>query len=173
MKTFVFSTLIALASAVLTPASAAADYIEMASVGGLAFGSNGSVPAGARPAGRENDGRALFSCTGMFNGAFHPGKIRQGLPGCHIGYGGKEVIVNPYFVTTNGGDAWVAPRQVGDVPPGAVIGGGENGSPLYVCRAYVKGGVHPGKIGATTRWNCNAGLGGKEYPVKDYEVLVR
>src|SRR6185503_10340172 len=57
----------------------------------------------------------------------------------------------------------------GTIPANAVVGGGENGYPLYVCRANYMGGVHPGKLLAG---NCNIGYGGKEIVLNNYEILV-
>jgi hypothetical protein len=66
------------------------------------------------------------------------------------------------WVTANGGD----------VPVGAAAQGHEaNGELLYVCRAYYRGGLHPGKVkgqfGA-----ANIPYGGLEVQVNPYEVLL-
>jgi len=55
------------------------------------------------------------------------------------------------------------------VPPGAIAGGGENGRPLFICRAAHEGGLHPGKVVGR---NCNFGWGGREILSERYEVLV-
>ncbi|MBD1908675.1 DUF3421 domain-containing protein [Funiculus sociatus GB2-A5] len=64
--------------------------------------------------------------------------------------------------------AWVAASN-GQVPPGAVVGGKENGSSLYICRTEYKNGVHPGKVVSN---NCNFGWGGQEILQPNYEVLT-
>jgi Protein of unknown function (DUF3421) len=66
---------------------------------------------------------------------------------------------------------WV-PASGGAVPEGAVAWGHEaNGEALFVCRAYLNGGLHPGKVrgefGA-----ANIPYGGQEVKVYEYEVLV-
>lgn len=60
----------------------------------------------------------------------------------------------------------------GDVPPNAIPAGVEHhGEVLYICRAELEGGVHPGKtsrgIGA-----CAVPWGGYEHNIDPYEVLV-
>ncbi len=64
---------------------------------------------------------------------------------------------------------WV-PAEGGAIPQGAVLGGSENGQPLFICRAQYNGGVHPGKV---VGQNCNIGWGGREILNPTYEVLVR
>lgn len=58
------------------------------------------------------------------------------------------------------------------IPDGALVcGREENGDPLFVARANLNGGLHPGKI----RFAFGAafiGFGGKEVPVNNYEVLT-
>lgn len=57
----------------------------------------------------------------------------------------------------------------GEIPSNAVIGGIENNVSLAVCRAELKGGVHPGKALAG---NCNIGYGGAEYEIPTFDILV-
>ena len=61
----------------------------------------------------------------------------------------------------------------GRVPVGAVRAGVEaiNGAPLYLARAMIEGGAHPGKC-APHLDSCRAGYGGGEHVSKAYEVLV-
>lgn len=54
------------------------------------------------------------------------------------------------------------------MPPNAVIGGYENGSPLFVCHADYNGGTHIGKV---VNGNCYFGWGGREIVTSNYEVL--
>jgi hypothetical protein len=66
---------------------------------------------------------------------------------------------------------WVAANG-GEVPGGAAAHGHEaTGEPLFVCRAYYNGGLHPGKVrpqfGA-----ANIPYAGQEVKVNPYEVLV-
>jgi len=59
----------------------------------------------------------------------------------------------------------------GSIPSNAVVGGVENGQPMYVGRVPYEGGVHPGKI--IGGGFCNIGWGGKEYSVNQgFEVLT-
>ena len=125
---------------------------------------------GALPAGHEANGAKLFVCAAPFANGTHPGKVRAGFDGCHIGYGGQEHSVANYTLLIGKG-RWV-PGQNGQIPPRAVQAGQEaDGRPLYVCRAPFRGGVHPGKIGPSTG-SCNIGFGGTELTLTPYDVLT-
>jgi hypothetical protein len=132
--------------------------------------SGGAIPNGAAAQGREANGEALFVCRAQLNGGLHPGKVRGEFGAANIPFGGNEVKVNPYEVLMDAG-TWV-PASGGAVPEGAVAWGHEaNGEALFVCRAALNGGLHPGKVrgefGA-----ANIPFGGKEVKVFSYEVLV-
>ena len=66
---------------------------------------------------------------------------------------------------------WVAASD-GAIPDGAAENGHEaNGEALFVCRAQLNGGLHPGKVrGAFGA--ANIPYGGQEVKVNPYEVLV-
>jgi len=64
---------------------------------------------------------------------------------------------------------WVPSGQGSPLPAGALAGGSERGTPLYVCRAPYKGGLHPGKV---VGGRCNITYGGEEVRLDDYQVLV-
>jgi len=70
---------------------------------------------------------------------------------------------------------WV-PTQGGNIPPNAIQAGNEqDGTPLYVARAFLEGGVHPGKAGRHLNlWKGGAAIsyGGREIAVDKYEVLA-
>lgn len=64
---------------------------------------------------------------------------------------------------------WVAFN--GTIPADAVVGGFENGQPMYVGRVAFEGGIHPGKV--LIAGVCNIGWGGKEYSFdKDFEIMT-
>jgi Protein of unknown function (DUF3421)/Thioredoxin len=75
------------------------------------------------------------------------------------------------WTARRGGHHWRRAR-LGTIPSGAVAHGHEaNGTPLWVCRARLVGGLHPGKVrpgfgGALVAWN------GGEIRVDEYEVLM-
>jgi DM9 repeat len=158
----------------LAPAAAQAQW------GGGAWGdahshwvkdSDGQIDSAARPAGHEANGQRFFVCKARFNGGVHPGKIRMGFDGCHIGWGGHEHSVSDYWVYVGEG-RWVDGGPGADVPHGAVHGGHEaDGRQLFVCRAEYNGSLDPGKVGVSTG-GCNIGWGGREISLHDYEVLV-
>lgn len=62
---------------------------------------------------------------------------------------------------------WVAFQ--GDMPDGAVVGGSENGTDLFVCRSMYNGANHAGKV---VGGKCNFGWGGKEIVSETFDVLV-
>jgi hypothetical protein len=98
----------------------------------------------------------------------HPGKIVDG--NCAFGYGGREVVVpaGNYQILTGRGFTWLRANN-GFIPQNAVMGGHENGQPLFICRANYMGGEHPGKL---VGQNCNFSYGGSELTRSNYEILV-
>jgi hypothetical protein len=70
--------------------------------------------------------------------------VRGDVGGAGIPFGGQEMIVTNEVLRNPGN--WVAANG-GTMPDGAVVFGREaDGTPLYVARANVEGGVHPGKV---------------------------
>lgn len=67
------------------------------------------------------------------------------------------------------GAHWVNMSAGVPIPHRAVVGGGEGGRPLYICRGQWRGGVHPGKIVGQT---CHISYAGKEIALPHYQVLV-
>jgi carbonic anhydrase len=138
----------------------------------------GSMPAHAVIGGSEN-GAQLPVCRCDYGGGKHPGKVVSAK--CNIGWGGKEqsltsfeVLVNPENIKLD----WV--KVVGaTLPAGAVQGGSENSTPLYIGRVnYIAGGqqgLHSGKVFKSgAGYICNFGYGGEEISVNsDFEVLVQ
>ena len=134
---------------------------------------NGAIPDGAVAQGREgpgNGGEALWVCRALFEGGLHPGKVRPGLGAANISWGGKEVQVHEYEVLMEEG-VWVNASS-GNVPNGATAFGHEaTGEGLFVARANLAGGLHPGKV----RHGFGAAYipyGGKEVSEQSYQVLV-
>lgn len=64
---------------------------------------------------------------------------------------------------------WVNHNVAQPIPRLAVIGGLENGAPLFICHAAYNNGIHPGKIVAG---NCNISYAGQEIPMQNYQILV-
>lgn len=142
----------------------------------------GKVPAGAYHAGENGPGEyvpddSLYACRGEYQNSVQPGKLWKSW--CHIGWGGKEVLLNEYEVlVTEPGNmtlSWL-PSGTGEPKPENLVYGGYNddsegygGYPLDLCRVAYNGGVHPGKL-----WKdmCHIGWGGKERYFDNYEVLT-
>ncbi len=140
--------------------------------------SGGRIPNGAQPHGREADGTSLWVARSPGNTipnnplgrTIQPGKVRQGFGAALIPCGGNEVPIGDYEVLFQQG-IWTAGSE-GQIPDAAIVCGREdNGDPLFVARAFLNGGLHPGKI----RFGFGAaliGFGGVEVQVGNYEVLV-
>jgi len=132
--------------------------------------SGGSVPSGAVVAGHEADGTPLYVARAATHDGLHPGKVRPAFGAANIPYGGQEIKVNPYEVLV-GEATWESARD-GRVPDGAIVAGYEaDGAPLFVARAHVHDGLHPGKVRLAFR-AANIPWGGAEEKANPYEVLV-
>ncbi|ETW80945.1 carbohydrate-binding module family 12 protein [Heterobasidion irregulare TC 32-1] len=59
-----------------------------------------------------------------------------------------------------------------NIPDGAIVGGTDNGSPLYIARAFVEGGLQVGKAGRGLSKGASVGYKHKEYEVNKYEILL-
>jgi hypothetical protein len=130
-------------------------------------GSDGVGPF-AFPAGSET-GRTLYACHTYFHGV-QIGKIWAGGPGCMFAWGGSERTGTVYEVLTqiNVNLTWQDASN-GQVLPGALIGGYEGGSPLYLCRAQINGGFAPGKMVGGA---CDVSFGGSENFFGTYQQLA-
>ncbi len=60
--------------------------------------SEGNIPRCAIPAGKEANGEPLFVARVRFKNGVHIGKVRPGLSGANIPYGGKELSFKNYEV---------------------------------------------------------------------------
>ncbi len=127
----------------------------------IASQSGYAMPKNAVYGGTNDDDAGLYICHVNYRGGVHPGKLYRGK--CNFGFGGKEVVADAYEVLV-GRAAWGDPARSG----GIVGGYNDDGAQLLICRAYHKGGQHPGKL---YRGNCNFGYGGKEIVSSSYELL--
>jgi len=138
----------------------------------------GKVPQGSLKGGHNgpiepvpND--SLYVCRGNYKNSVHPGKLWKSW--CHIGWGGKEVLLDTFEVLTTKpgrlGLKWVPTYSAKDAVQGGYndMSEGFGGYPLFICRVSYQNGVHPGKL---WKGNCNIGWGGKEIPFDKYEVLT-
>ncbi len=79
------------------------------------------------------------------------------------------VSANANCATISLDPKWVESNIDKPIPPHAVPGGTYDGYTVYVCRAYVNSGVHPGKL---EDGRCLVVWGGTAYARDTYEVLV-
>lgn len=129
-------------------------------------GYNGDIPPNA-VAGGFIHGHPVFICQSSYNGGEHPGRITE--DACTITYGGQEVRL-PIDAILVGHHYYWQNVDPNDMPPNAVVGGGENGGPLFICQAPFEGGVYPGKVVAGA---CNIGSHGAEIMRGEFKVLCR
>ncbi|KAF8629226.1 hypothetical protein AX17_005809 [Amanita inopinata Kibby_2008] len=134
-----------------------------------------SIPQGALTI--SNDPFNMFTCRTYVDGGIQLGKASgEFQKGAVIGYKNEEMHFDEYEILVGdmGGLRWVSASgqiNVSNLGARPVEGGRENdGTPLYIVRAYYKEAVHPGKTsskldGAYIPW------GGKEKAVQEYEVL--
>ncbi|MGK0289669.1 MAG: hypothetical protein ACI86H_001115 [bacterium] len=137
-----------------------------------ATASRGDFPRNAVRGGYER-GKTLYICRAFHSGAYHPGKIGSGFSGCNIGWGGREIQKPHYQVLTGKRFYWkYNNRSRYRSGYNNFVAGREKGQPLYICRAYYRGGKHPGKYRSGFR-GCNIGWGGREVTVQRFEILTR
>ncbi|KAF8520393.1 carbohydrate-binding module family 12 protein [Hysterangium stoloniferum] len=59
-----------------------------------------------------------------------------------------------------------------NIPQGAIVGGEENGLPIYIARAFHEGSVQVGKAGSQFEKGAVIGYGHKEIQLDTYEILI-
>jgi Protein of unknown function (DUF3421)/Ricin-type beta-trefoil lectin domain-like len=132
------------------------------------FVTNAVTPSALR-GGNEANGTVLYIARVKHENGVHIGKARPNSREAFIAYGGKELALSNYEVFTGTGQ-WVK-ATANSFPPNAIAGGYEaNGAPLYIARAVIDGGYHPGK--ARKNGDGFIPYGGVERIVKDFEVLT-
>ncbi len=126
----------------------------------LVNASDGNVPFGAVQGGSDTGGQPLYMCVANYANNYNiPGKVRPQFGACYIPYGGREVAVQYYEVLVPG---WVAEPYGGVTPDFQFPTGLEtNETPLFTCRAYFQGGIHPGSTPFPGS-KCSFGWGGEE-----------
>lgn len=116
----------------------------------------------------DNAGIDFYFCRAAHQGGTHPGYLSK--KQCHIGYGGKEIVLNTYEVLTSTAEPqWEWVEAGAKLPPNAFVGGEEPGSKLVVCRVESGMLLIPGKV---VGGKCNYGLNGVEMRGETFEVPV-
>jgi hypothetical protein len=146
---------------------------------------NGQSPKNAIVAAKVN-GKPLTVCQVAWHNGLHPGQITA--TGCRVSYGGKIKIAKNYKVLTGKHKVvWLSPSHLysysnrfnpgryGVQPAGAqfkalmpIVGGQENGRPLYICRTMAGDHIVLGKRVAN---KCNIAFDGSEIQKPVYQVL--
>ncbi|EAU91343.1 hypothetical protein CC1G_07378 [Coprinopsis cinerea okayama7 len=140
------------------------------------LGDGKNIPFNAIPGGKENNS-VLYISRGFHKGSTTPGKASAALKtGAVIGYAHDEVDLAQYEILVGDSRAvrWIpAAGKLNIQALGArpVQGGVDtDGTPLFVVRANIKGGVHPGKASEKLK-GAFIPYGGGEEEVQNYEVL--
>ncbi|GBP45177.1 C3 and PZP-like alpha-2-macroglobulin domain-containing protein 8 [Eumeta japonica] len=133
--------------------------------------SNGQVPPGANPAGRDVSGEELFIARAQHEGAMLPGKLARSHGMAYVPWGGQEHGKPQYQVLVGGSNRWV-PTSGANLPPGALPAGeSEDGEPLYVGRVNHEGSLTIGKV-QQSHGVCYIPYGGQELGFQEYELLM-
>lgn len=119
--------------------------------------------------GNETDGTPLYIARVAHEGGVHIGKVRANALEAFIPFGGQELPKGNYQVYVGTG-TWVRINAGQNIPTNAIQGGSEaDGTPLYIARATIDGGIHPGKARGTEAF---IPYGGREQVVTSFDVLV-
>jgi Protein of unknown function (DUF3421) len=123
----------------------------------------------------QEDHLPLYACRARSGDGTQTGRYRSDFTGCHIGYAGQEISVQPFEVLTA---AWQGGTG-GSVPPGALVAGQRPAAsiatrfdlaPLYPCHAAYQDSIQVGEIAAGDP-GCRFGYGGRQVTMRTYEVL--
>ena len=123
------------------------------------------IPSDAVSAGSEGS-ETFYICRAHDQIGLHPGKIKQGAPGCSMASDGKEVITAQFSILTL---HWL-PGHAGTIPIAAIPTGNERRALLFLCRAQVRDTVQIGKIDEELA-SCHVGMIGAEMTSQSYDVL--
>ncbi len=143
--------------------------------------SGGSIPSNAVVGGCTDQpeggcGAPYYYCRATTGHSdLQPGKIASGYTGCHVSYGGQELIEPSYQVLVALNPSMpltTVAASGGNVPFGAVRGGIDvGGQTLYICTVWYGDGWQPGKV-RQQLGGCYIPYRGLEVEVHDYQVLV-
>ncbi|KZS98393.1 hypothetical protein SISNIDRAFT_546349 [Sistotremastrum niveocremeum HHB9708] len=125
------------------------------------------IPKEALHGGYE-EGHPLFICRSYVEGGLHIGKAAPEMPEGAVAGQYEVLLGNPRLVRWVDFEGTFDIDRLGAIP---VEGGHEaNGQVLYIAQAEYNGGVHPGKVGATTD-GAYISYANREKSVKQYRVL--
>ena len=135
--------------------------------------SDGHLPTNAWQAGHDNGPQ--YIARSYHEGSLVPGKFVPHHGVTYIPWGGKEHAKSQYEVLVKEGPGdlvWVPASGgcVGSTGAPVKTGREENGDPLYVARAQIKGTWTVGKLNPTHQC-CYVPYGKKEHAISEYEVL--
>jgi hypothetical protein len=126
--------------------------------------------------GCEQDGTPLFCALVAYKGSIQPGKVRLGLGGANISYGGAEIAgITPYSILCDASYGFLPTHATdsGYVPEGSTpMGTDDDGTPLYFARTLSTEGVQIGKV--SPNYDGRIGYAGVEQQVNkgSYQVMI-
>lgn len=132
--------------------------------------SNGFVPNTAVRSGMTSEGEPLYIGRAHWEGSLTPGKIHPSHGCLYIGFGGQEVKIERYEVLVQPETFIFATAD--NIPAGAIEAGhDEDGSPIFLGRAFHEGDQLPVKV-CPGQGKGYVAFGGLEHEKLDFEVLV-
>lgn len=145
---------------------------------GLRWAAASGAPAiRAEALGREvgpSGERSLYACrVYLSDGSVLGGKTGPGFEGCNVARNGQEAVERQYelLIGLPGRASRFASYSAGRTPTAAVPAYALAGQPYAICRAYYRGGIHPGML--MPGRGCLVTYGGQMLVLPDaYEVLV-
>jgi hypothetical protein len=123
----------------------------------------------------QEDHLPLYACRAQAGGGTHTGRYRSDFTGCHIGFAGQEISVQPFEVLTS---AW-QDGLGGAIPPGSLVAGQRpvlsttnrfDLAPLYPCHTTYMDSTQVGEIAAGDP-GCRFGFAGRQVTMRKYQVL--
>lgn len=133
---------------------------------------DGYIPDRAWAIGSDQNGQTLYLCQAQNGNSVSPGKLRNDFNGCHISYGGQELVKPVYRAYIGRHHGYWRFAENGDIPQNAWrVGHDSNGASLYLCRVDYQG-VQIGKVRPGIG-GCNIPFGGREIVKNRYLVFVQ
>jgi len=134
--------------------------------------SSGHVPPEAVVAGNQSDGEPLYVGRASIGGALMTGKIHPSHNCIYVPFDGVEQSIPQYEVlVAPRRSTWVPSTIHSPLPEGAILAGhDQDGSPIYVGRAWHGGDQVPAKV-LPSKHACYIPHGGQEILKDSFEVL--
>lgn len=134
--------------------------------------SNGHVPADAVVAGNQADGDVLYVGRAPVGGSLSVGKIQPSHACMYVPFDGLEHSIHQYEVlVAPKRSTWIQSSRFAPLPHGAILAGNDqDGSPIYIGRAWHNGDQIPAKV-IPSKQAAYIAYGGQEVLKDEFELL--